>query len=391
MHLDQDTATTARPALVRAGVAAPTRVRAALIATFARVLAASATRGKTACVVMDCAPAPQGRANPHHWCQAGGIHRQGHTDFDGAELIRQLAGLPTDWATLPVIYGAGFDHRPELLARIARHHRLLGNEVETLGLMSDPASFADIADHLGLPHAMIRDSLPQNAIEWLARHVGDEFDRDTQLATSAGPDRPGRYFQRALPGASMMAIFAADGRQARVLGFAECVHQGLMRVGAIGGVPVKARVARGIANALDRLTAEFGLIGFNRLEFTLAGEHWWATRLTARLTDETALIDALYAEGALALHLAAVEGHLPRVIEDAPVVGMRRVIAPRPILIDRRTAPDWVLDPPTAGHIVDRGETLCTVVACANTHDEVRAKLTHRAESLIRPVSKLSM
>ena len=367
------------------------RVHAALIATHARVLAASAARAHRVCVVMDCGPAPQGRANPHHWLQTSATHQHGQTDFEGADLIRRLASLPDDWVCLPVIYGAGFDHRPELLARIGRHHRLLGNDPDTLSLMSDPTSFADIATHLGMPHSPISDSLPADATGWLARHVDDEFDRHTQPARSCGPERMGRYFQRVMPGAAMSAMFVADGRTAQVLSFVGCLHEGHARVGAISGSCVPVRVAGAIKGALNRLASEFGLTGLNRLDFTLADERWWATRLVARPSDEVALIDEILPHAALAMHVDAIEGRLPPPIKHSAVVGMRRVLAPRPMLIDRKPFPDWVLDPPAPGQVVDRGETLCTVLASANTHDEVRATLMLRSQGLSRPQPKMSM
>src|SRR5688500_6231132 len=39
---------------------------------------------------------------------------------------------------LGVVYGAGFEHRPALLRRIAAHWPLLGNEPETVEAVKDP-------------------------------------------------------------------------------------------------------------------------------------------------------------------------------------------------------------------------------------------------------------
>ena len=396
MQVDQPTAGVSpaphadAPTGARSGPPAQ-RVQAALIATHARVLAASAAKAQTPVLVIDCAPPPRGRANPHHWLQASATHQHGQTDFDGADLIRRLAVLPADWAGLPVIYGAGFDHRPELLARIARHHRLLGNDPETLSLMSDPSSFAEIAQHLALPHAPISEALPHDASGWLARHLADEYDQHTKPARSCGPERIGRYFQREFAGTSMMALFVANGQAAQVLCFAECLQDGYARIGAITGAALPPPVAKSVCQSLDRLVSEFGLVGLNRLDFTLAAERWWVSRVVARPSDDLTLLDALLPHAALALHMNAIDGALPPPLKHAAVVGMRRVLAPRPMLIDRKPFPDWVLDPPAPGQVVDRGETLCTVLASANTHDEVRATLMLRSQALSRPAPNMSM
>ncbi len=51
---------------------------------------------------------------------------------------------------LGVVYGAGFEDRPELLARIAERWPLLGNDAETVACIKAPESFFATLDRLGI-------------------------------------------------------------------------------------------------------------------------------------------------------------------------------------------------------------------------------------------------
>ncbi|MEY3200760.1 MAG: hypothetical protein RIR70_310 [Pseudomonadota bacterium] len=383
-----------RPAPDTRGESHPTTgIKAALISTRARLLAHLAHISHHPCLVFDCAPPPRGRATLHHWLQTDHTAAAGEVEFNGAELVRRLAGLPPQWQGLPVMLGAGFDHRPELATRIARSHRLLGNDPDTLAMVSEPESFQEIVSHLKLPHVPVSDS-PHGAGEWLTRHVNDEYDRHTLAATLDCSDALTRYYQRKLPGRRMLAIFAANGQSARVLGVGEYLMQGEVRIGAIGPLPLPPAIAKAISRAVGRFAAELGLLGLNRLDFILNDQGWFIERLTGRLTDEIALFEGIAGQGVLALHLAAIEGALPDVApatEHSVLNGISRVIAPRPILVGRTPFADWVLDPPAPGQVINRGETLCTVQASGTSQDELRATLRLRGERLVRAAPSISM
>ena len=262
----------------------------------------------------------------------------------------------------------------------------MGNTPDTLALLSDPVSAQAIAHHLGADFATVRTTPPKDPTGWHRLEAGDEYGERARLAAAAEHDTCHcQFFQRTLPGRSLAAFFLADGRQARLLGFSEYLQHDLAVIGAISLARVPAAVRDDLNALAQRLTREFGLVGWNRINFTLAGSRWAVSAITPRPTDEMPLFDALLPEGALAGHIEAVEGHLPeRLIDSAQVRGMRRVIAPRPIRVARGVLPEWVKDHAAAGRELARGETLCTVFAEGIGQDEVRATLTHRARQRVR-------
>lgn len=364
----------------------PTALSALLLAQDARLLSRCATHRDTPCLIVDC-HGPGSAQHPTPWLvvpqePGGSVARPA---FDAAALMRKLQHLPEHWAGLPLIYGAGFDHRRELLARISCHHRLLGNEPDILALVSEPCALLDLCRHLGVPHVETTDTLPPEPDTWVARHVEDEFDWHTLPARAHPVSAPGTFFQRVRPGRSMWAAFLADGDQARLLGVGDYLPgTGSSVLGAISHAAIPVGVVARVQKAIDRLVRVCALVGLNRVQFTLADEDWAITRLTGRPTHEMVLFDDDLPHGILAAHIAAVNGG-PLVAAPPPTRrGMKLVRPTTSLHISRHTAPEWCLGLPAPGRVVRRGEVLCAVLADGTTSDEVRVTLSTRAQQVIR-------
>lgn len=352
-----------------------------IVANDASTLAHSADQHGHRAVIIDCGG---NKLGAHQWLNISSAQKTGLAEFDGAALIDQLARLPDDWRALPLVYGAGFDHRPELLARIGTQRALRGNSPDILSWLADPLSFQDLAHHLGLPLAEVQHHEPESA-GWLARHIGDDYQLLTTRAEHA-PEAPTRYFQRALPGRWLSALFLADGRESQLLGFTEWsgnAADDLALSTAILQPRVPLSVMRAVEDIARKLTRNCSLVGFNQLALTLQGDRFHLTGFTPRPTDDIALYDEDLPGGALAAHLAAVEGELPR----RPLVlsnsrGFCKLRAHSTLQIDASPAPAWARDWPQAGRVLHPGETRCTVFAEGSGHDEVRALLKARVRSL---------
>src|SRR5581483_7112418 len=77
--------------------------------------------------------------------------------FDGAALVAAADRLapPRAPAAYGLVYGAGLEDRPDLIAALCRGRRLYGNSPRTVGLAKDPRSFFTLLDRLGAPHPAI--------------------------------------------------------------------------------------------------------------------------------------------------------------------------------------------------------------------------------------------
>src|SRR4030042_34070 len=81
--------------------------------------------------------------------RAGGMDKglRGQPLLRALDALAELAPSPI----LGVVYGAGFEDRPELLTLIARHWPLLGNKAMTVARLKAPESFFAELDRLGIP------------------------------------------------------------------------------------------------------------------------------------------------------------------------------------------------------------------------------------------------
>ena len=73
--------------------------------------------------------------------------------------LRALAALAPS-PILGLVYGAGFEDRPELLTLIAKDWPLLGNDAATVARLKAPESFFAELDRLGIPHPATSSERP---------------------------------------------------------------------------------------------------------------------------------------------------------------------------------------------------------------------------------------
>src|SRR5262245_37100996 len=109
-----------------------------IVAASGRALAASARRGGFLPLVVDWFADSDTIA----------LSRANVRLDDGLKRGMTAAALDAAFAALAayqpcgVVCGTGFEDRPELLAHIARRHKVFGNSAETVARLKDPLAFA---------------------------------------------------------------------------------------------------------------------------------------------------------------------------------------------------------------------------------------------------------
>ena len=119
-----------------------------------------------------------------------------------------------------VVYGAGFEHRPELLRLIAKRWPLLGNDAATVERLKAPEIFFAELDRLRIAHPATTTERPANAGPWLAKKIGGAGGSHI-VPSRLMKGAPDVYYQERVEGRAVSALFVADGSGARVLGFSE--------------------------------------------------------------------------------------------------------------------------------------------------------------------------
>ena len=146
-----------------------------------------------------------------------------------------LAALAADIVADALVYGAGFENRPDLVSRMAAGRELLGTPPELLAAVRDPWALGDAARAAGAraPETRSADEVPELVRVaqqrparkgWLRKPRHGGGGRGVRPWTG-GPLRPTEILQRRVHGLSCSAVAIADGRQATVLGLTEQLHR----------------------------------------------------------------------------------------------------------------------------------------------------------------------
>ncbi len=289
-----------------------------------------------------------------------------------------------------LVYGAGFEHDPALLTALAARVPLLGNAPETVAAVKDPFRLADHLARLGLPHPETRREVPPHRDgSWLCKAAGGAGGSHVTVATDpAAP--PGSYFQRRVAGRPLSALFAANGRAARVLGFSEqwvaAAAAAPFRYGGCAGpVALAQTLADAVAEACGALAATTGLVGLNSLDLLVEEERFHVIEINPR---PGATLDLFDGRGRLPLwriHLDAVGGRLPPPTAMPAMVRAAAILyAPGVLAIPPDMAwPRWTADRGAPGGRVPTDAPVCTVHAAAASVAAARRRLARRADRLL--------
>ncbi|CAO3427081.1 ATP-grasp domain-containing protein [Azospirillum endophyticum] len=357
----------------------------AVVALSARALAASACRGRRRVAAIDLF-ADADTAAMADLCLALPSRR---LRIPGAALRRTLA-VP-NLRRLPLVYGAGFEDCPDLLAALARDRPVIGNSAETVKRLKTPMAFAALLARLGIPHPEVTASPPTDAGDWLMKRVGASGGAHIRPVASRLP--AGHYAQRRMAGRPVSLLFLADGCRVTPVGFsrqwaAPTAGQPYRYGGAAGPLPpspLSGKIAAAMIDAASRITAAVGLVGLNSADFLVAGSAGWCLlEINPRPGATLDLFDRPPMPSLLDLHLNACAGDLPA--ELPPLAGCRAALvvyasAPVP-LPDRLHWPEWSADRPRTPALVPAGAPLCTVIADAADLLEARRLAGRRARDL---------
>jgi len=366
--------------------ASPEQSPLLLVSVSGRALARSAAKGGLPVVVIDLFNDLDVRALAV--ASRSVAARSGKFDSRRLLAAAQLLCPPDRCGGL--VYGSGFEGRTKLLRNLAQGRTLFGNDPGTVTQLKDPVHFYALLDALGFAHPETRLDPPADVSGWLVKRSGGSGGSHVKHASLRHRARPGRYFQKWQSGRTLSVLFAADGRNARVIGFNEQWTAGIAQcgpfcyAGAVGGIALPAALQARIATLLGRLTRATGLIGLNGLDFILdaAGEPY-VLEVNPRPTATIDLYDADFEQGLVALHLRACRGELPEIRQAQRSRAHAIVYAAQALRVPARMPwPQWCTDIPEGGSLVPAGAPVCSVHADSSSSAQARDMATARRESM---------
>lgn len=298
--------------------------------------------------------------------------------FDAEDLLRAADELCPPGACHGLVYAAGFEDRPELLAKLAEGRELFGNAPATVAALKHPQSLFALLDRLEIPHPPVTFDQPDDPDSWLVKKIGGSGGGHVRAASACDDLPAGCYYQRQILGSSVSALFLADGKRAHIVGFnQQWKAHGFVYGGAINRAMLAEPLRIEIAHKLDRLVAETGLAGLNGMDFIAGGQSYSVLEINPRPTATLDLYDAGCA--LFEWHLRACCGELPQSLPPTAVRAHAIVYAGYNMTIASEAwfAP-WCRDTPHAGSRIGRGAPVCSVLAEGSDANGVMRDLRSR-------------
>jgi predicted ATP-grasp superfamily ATP-dependent carboligase len=307
-----------------------------------------------------------------------------------------------------VIYGAGLENQPGLVARLATGRTLLGCPPETLERVRDPATLGASLRAAGLayPSTFGARDAPRRADRsrrWLRKPVRGGGGRGVREWRGGALDGD-VVLQEHISGLACSAAAVADGRSARLLTVSEQLvgHRGFgaRRYAWCGNlVPPRLEEAQRRALALAaqaicaHLALAFGLRGLFGVDLVWDGESAWVVEVNPRPTGSLECIEAAHEVEVFAAHLDGCARRLPPVAPDqAPrrAAGKAILFATRDVRVGDTSG--WpargIRDVPHPDERIAAGHPVCTLVSVQGSPEAVLADLEKRAAALRAELGK---
>jgi uncharacterized protein len=291
-----------------------------------------------------------------------------------APTSEALTALAEDMPTDAVVYGAGFENRPDLVRRLAEGRELLGTPPELLSAVRDPWAVGAAARAAG---ARAPESRPDGewarpeSGAWLRKPIRGGGGRGVRR-WRGGALRPTEILQRRVPGLSCSAVAIGTGRRASVLGLTEQLHRprGFSWIGNV--MPPRlpdaelAELDGQLSAVCAEVAARFGVRGAFGVDAIWDGRHAWVLEVNPRPSGSL----ELFGPGCFEAHVRGARGlGLPTPGPRPPTTRAKLVLfADRDL---RAPVPEFwptglVRDVPRAGEPIKRGDPVCTLVSAGD-------------------------
>jgi predicted ATP-grasp superfamily ATP-dependent carboligase len=288
-----------------------------------------------------------------------------------APTSEALAALAADIDADAVVYGAGFENRPDLVARIADGRELLGTTPELLASLRDPWAVGAAARAAGARAPETRSPgeppRPERGT-WLRKPQRGGGGRGVR-PWAGGRLTSTEILQRRIRGLSCSAVAVGDSRRVALVGLTEQLHRS-PGFGWMGNVAPPRLPGEELAELHGQLravcgeiVARFGVRGAFGVDAVWDGRHAWVLEVNPRPPASL----ELFGPGCFEAHVRGARGlgvptaDAPRATARAKVV----LFADRDL---RAPEPGWwpaalARDIPHAGEMIKRGAPVFTLVS----------------------------
>jgi predicted ATP-grasp superfamily ATP-dependent carboligase len=306
--------------------------------------------------------------------------------LQAAVVEAQMRFAPDGFAGF--IPGSGFEGEPELLDGLAASAAVIGCDSSIVRGVREPQRWFELLDEVGAPHPAVRfDNAPTDPTGWLVKSSGGSGGWHIRAWRPGLAMTVGDYFQRYSIGRPASALFLADGRTARIIGWQwqrlASSAELPWRYGGVIAAPDMSRALRErVASVCSAIVERIPIRGLASLDFAVDGDRFAVFELNPRPTASV----ALYPEhDFLNLHILAAAGATTNIetTEIPDIAGEAVLYATKSLSIAASFAwPRWCSDIPDSESRIAAGQPICTVRASAATPQAVEATLMRRLQTL---------
>jgi len=330
-----------------------------------------------------------------HLCAANCLVEGGIDEgFTAENLLPALFGLAKTEVPCGLVYGAGFEDRPELLELTAQYFPILGNAPDVVRTVKEPRLLADLCAGLKIPHPDIRLSKPTASRGWLAKRQGGAG--GSHIAPAGWPAGGERiYYQRWVPGEPISILLLGNGEKVEIVGLSrQWTDPAPLEPYRFGGslrpVHLPPKLEGKLRRAAQSAAIACGLRGLNSVDFVVSDSDFWLVEINPRPGATLDIFDNR--KGALfRAHIEASRGVLLKHrlkhqnAAASAVAYARRDIGSMP----QFAWPSWTADHEKAQSFVRAQAPLCTVLAKAATPDRARALLAARLHFVLNELGQI--
>ncbi len=287
-----------------------------------------------------------------------------------SDTLNRLASR-NNAAGCAIVYGSGFEDRPELLEVIGHRFRLLGNSAETVRKTKDSDRLAFAARALGIRHPQTAMRAKGDAEGWLVKRRGGSGGTHVRhFSPSQDAPSPHDYFQRFVPGRAVSLLFASAPGRFVALGVSEqwtdpTANAPFRFGGAAQPAGTRVQTVSAMIESSKALAGEFGLRGLCSADFIVDGKAPVLIEINPR-PGATLDIFRTAAANPIDLHLACfdpdgVDINWPGTGD----AGASAVVYAESSLVISGSEPwpEWTADRPPGGTRISPGDPVCTVMA----------------------------
>ncbi|WJR65117.1 ATP-grasp domain-containing protein [Neorhizobium sp. CSC1952] len=304
----------------------------------------------------------------------------------GEKIVDTLTDLARGEEPVALVYGSGFERRPDIIDTLAGTFRIAGNSAAAIRAVKDPIALSRLCWDIGIRHPAIRFSPPFQQEGWLTKLGGGAGGSHVRPAGTA-PLEEGYYYQKFVEGCSISALFLAQAGRAHVVGFSRqwsspSQSSPFRYGGAVRLMRFDREKRAEIACWLDRLTKRTGLVGLCSADFIDGPDGLHLIEINPR---PGATLDIFDNEDAplLAAHLNAVRGDDITVPTYSGTTASAIAYAPR--AISRFPDVDWpnmTADHQNPGSALSADDPVCTVLAKARSATAAERAVKRRVNEM---------